>query len=61
MAADLFTQMRSMMKLQGMFVKIRKGKGQLLKVEHSKMRGELEASRDYLFKATNIPQDLFRT
>jgi cytosine/adenosine deaminase-related metal-dependent hydrolase len=40
--------------------KIRKWKGRLLDVSLNRLRRELEASRDYLFRAANIPQDLFR-
>jgi 5-methylthioadenosine/S-adenosylhomocysteine deaminase len=40
--------------------KIRKWKGQLLDVDLPKLRSQLEASRDYIFGATGIPQDLFR-
>ncbi len=40
--------------------KIRKWKGQLLDADLSRLRHELEASRDYLFDAAGIPQDLFR-
>lgn len=39
--------------------KVRKWKGQLLDVNLPNLRRQLEASRDYLFKAANIPQDLF--
>jgi hypothetical protein len=39
--------------------KVRKWKGQLLEVDLPHLRRQLEASRDYLFKAANIPQDLF--
>ncbi len=39
--------------------KVRKWKGQLLDVDLPNLRRQLEASRDYLFKAANIPQDLF--
>jgi cytosine/adenosine deaminase-related metal-dependent hydrolase len=39
---------------------IRKWKGRLLDVNLDKLRGDLEASRDYLFDAAGIPQDLFR-
>lgn len=39
--------------------KVRKWKGQLLDVDLPNLRKQLEASRDYLFKAANIPQNLF--
>jgi cytosine/adenosine deaminase-related metal-dependent hydrolase len=39
--------------------KIRKWKGQLLDVDLNRLRAQLEDSRDYLFAAANIPQDLF--
>ena len=41
--------------------KVRKWKGQLLDVDLPHLRQELEASRDYVFAAANIPQDLFRS
>jgi 5-methylthioadenosine/S-adenosylhomocysteine deaminase len=40
--------------------KIRKWKGQLLDVDLPRLRRQLETSRDYLFAAAGIPQDLFR-
>jgi cytosine/adenosine deaminase-related metal-dependent hydrolase len=40
--------------------KVRKWKGRLLEVDLGTLRRELEASRDYLFAAAGIPQDLFR-
>jgi cytosine/adenosine deaminase-related metal-dependent hydrolase len=40
--------------------KVRKWKGQLLDVDLGSLRRELEASRDYLFNAAGIPQNLFR-
>jgi cytosine/adenosine deaminase-related metal-dependent hydrolase len=40
--------------------KVRKWKGRLLDVNLGRLRRELEASRDFLFDAANIPQDLFR-
>jgi cytosine/adenosine deaminase-related metal-dependent hydrolase len=40
--------------------KVRKWKGRLLEVNLNRLRRELENSRDYLFDAANIPQDLFR-
>jgi len=39
--------------------KVRKWKGQLLDVDLPRLRQQLEASRDYLFGATGIKQDLF--
>jgi len=39
--------------------KVRKWQGQLLDVKLDKLRGQLEASRDYIFKTAGIPQDLF--
>jgi len=41
--------------------KVRKWKGQLLDVDLDNLRSQLQASRDYLFAAANIPQDLFRS
>jgi cytosine/adenosine deaminase-related metal-dependent hydrolase len=41
--------------------KVRKWKGQLLDVDLHRLRSQLEDSRDYIFKAVNIPQDLFRS
>jgi 5-methylthioadenosine/S-adenosylhomocysteine deaminase len=41
--------------------KVRKWKGKLLDVDLPKLRGELEASRDYLFQAAGVPRDLFRS
>ena len=40
--------------------KVRKWKGRLLDVNLDNLRTELEASRDYFFKAAGVPQDLFR-
>ena len=40
--------------------RIRKWKGRLLGVNLHKLRRELENSRDYLFDAASVPQDLFR-
>jgi 5-methylthioadenosine/S-adenosylhomocysteine deaminase len=40
--------------------KVRKWKGRLLDVDLRRLRRELEASRDYLFSAAGIPQNLFR-
>jgi 5-methylthioadenosine/S-adenosylhomocysteine deaminase len=39
--------------------KVRKWKGQLLDVDLDKLRNQLEASRDHLFSAAGIPQNLF--
>jgi cytosine/adenosine deaminase-related metal-dependent hydrolase len=39
--------------------KIRKWKGQLLDVNLSKLRNDLQNSRDYVFSKAGIPQDLF--
>ena len=39
--------------------KLRKWKGQLLDVDLDRLRHQLEDSRDYVFKAAHIPQDLF--
>ncbi|MDB5405324.1 MAG: amidohydrolase [Rhodospirillales bacterium] len=41
--------------------KVRKWKGQLLDVDLPRLRNQLEASRDYIFSAAGIPQDLFRS
>ena len=41
--------------------KVRKWKGQLLDVNLSRLRQQLESSRDHIFAAANIPQDLFRS
>ncbi len=41
--------------------KVRKWKGQLLDVDLPHLRRQLEASRDYVFSAAGIPQDLFRS
>jgi cytosine/adenosine deaminase-related metal-dependent hydrolase len=40
--------------------KIRKWKGQLLDVNLSRLRNQLEASRDFLFEAAGVEQNLFR-
>jgi cytosine/adenosine deaminase-related metal-dependent hydrolase len=40
--------------------KVRKWKGKLLDVDLRRLRNELENSRDYVFKAAGVPQDLFR-
>jgi 5-methylthioadenosine/S-adenosylhomocysteine deaminase len=39
--------------------KVRKWKGKLLDVNLAHLRGQLEASRDYIFAAAKIPQNLF--
>jgi len=39
--------------------KIRKWKGQLLDVDLNRLRQQIEASRDFLFSAAGIPQNLF--
>jgi cytosine/adenosine deaminase-related metal-dependent hydrolase len=39
--------------------KVRKWKGQLLDVDLNRLRHQLEASRDFLFSAAGIPQNLF--
>jgi 5-methylthioadenosine/S-adenosylhomocysteine deaminase len=39
--------------------KVRKWKGHLLDVDLDRLRAQLEASRDYLFSAAGIPQNLF--
>jgi 5-methylthioadenosine/S-adenosylhomocysteine deaminase len=41
--------------------KVRKWKGQLLDVDLPHLHKQLEASRDYVFAAAGIPQDLFRS
>jgi len=41
--------------------KIRKWQGRMLDADLPKLRAELEASRDYLFKAAGIARDLFRS
>jgi 5-methylthioadenosine/S-adenosylhomocysteine deaminase len=41
--------------------KVRKWKGQLLDVDLPHLRRQIEASRDYLFSAAGITQDLFRS
>jgi 5-methylthioadenosine/S-adenosylhomocysteine deaminase len=41
--------------------KVRKWKGQLLDVDLPRLRQQLEASRDHVFAAAGIPQDLFRS
>ena len=40
--------------------KIRKWKGRLLDVDLSRLRNQLEDSRDRIFRAANVPQNLFR-
>jgi 5-methylthioadenosine/S-adenosylhomocysteine deaminase len=40
--------------------KVRKWKGRLLDVDLPHLRRQLEASRDHIFEAAEIPQDLFR-
>jgi len=40
--------------------KVKKWKGQLLDFDVERLRGELEASRDYLFEAAGMERDLFR-
>jgi cytosine/adenosine deaminase-related metal-dependent hydrolase len=40
--------------------KVRKWKGRLVDVDLPHLRRQLEASRDYVFAAAGIPQDLFR-
>ena len=40
--------------------KVLKWEGRLLGVDLRRLRRQLENSRDYLFDAANIPQDLFR-
>jgi len=39
--------------------KIRKWKGQLLDVDLPRLRQQLEASRDFIFNAAGVPQNLF--
>jgi cytosine/adenosine deaminase-related metal-dependent hydrolase len=41
--------------------KVRKWKGQLLDVDLPRLRDKLESSRDHIFAAAGIPQDLFRS
>ena len=41
--------------------KVRKWKGKLLDVDLPHLRQQLEASRDYIFAAAGIKQDLFRS
>jgi cytosine/adenosine deaminase-related metal-dependent hydrolase len=40
--------------------KVRKWKGQMLDIDLRKLRRDLEASRDYVFNAAGVAQDLFR-
>jgi len=40
--------------------KVRKWRGQLLDVDLRRLNQQIQASRDYLFSAAGIPQDLFR-
>ena len=40
--------------------KVRKWQGEILDADIPKLRGELEASRDYLFEAAGVERDLFR-
>ena len=39
--------------------KVRKWKGQLLDVDLDRLRTQLEASRDHIFAAAGVPQNLF--
>jgi len=41
--------------------KVRKWKGRLLDIDLPALRRQLEASRDFVFNAAGIPQDLFRS
>src|SRR4051812_7336772 len=41
--------------------KVRKWKGRLLGVDLPHLRRQLDASRDYIFSAAKVPQDLFRS
>ena len=40
--------------------KVRKWKGKLVDVDLPHLRRQLEASRDYVFAAAKIPQNLYR-
>ena len=40
--------------------KVRKWKGRLLDVDLSRLRNQLEDSRDFIYRAANVPQNLFR-
>jgi 5-methylthioadenosine/S-adenosylhomocysteine deaminase len=39
--------------------KVRKWKGQLLDVDLNNLRNQIEASRDFIFNAAGVPQNLF--
>jgi len=39
--------------------KIRKWKGRLLDVDLDRLRRQLEDSRDFIFRAAGVPQNLF--
>ena len=41
--------------------RIRKWRGELVDVDVERLKRELEESRDYLFEAAGVEQDLFRT
>jgi 5-methylthioadenosine/S-adenosylhomocysteine deaminase len=38
---------------------VRKWKGRLVDVDLNRLRAQLEGSRDYLFSAAGVPQNLF--
>jgi cytosine/adenosine deaminase-related metal-dependent hydrolase len=40
--------------------KVRKWKGQLLGVDLNNLRSQLQASRDFIYQAAGVPQNLFR-
>jgi 5-methylthioadenosine/S-adenosylhomocysteine deaminase len=40
--------------------KVRKWKGRLLDVDLNRLRSQLEASRDFIYQAAGVPQNLFR-
>jgi hypothetical protein len=40
---------------------IKKWRGELVDVDVERLKRELEESRDYLFEAAGVEQDLFRT
>ena len=40
--------------------KVRKWKGKLLDVDLSRLRSQLEASRDYIYQTAGVTQNLFR-
>lgn len=40
--------------------RVRKWQGRLLDVDLARLRADLEASRDHLFEAAGVPQDMFR-